>query len=284
MNKSNNKDNKNYPNSYGDNLPNESSKDQGNDDISKNSKYLDEFNQFLEFQKEFQIRNDELREQLYDEEQKKRKVIRLASDINKELVRDRYYQLNQQAKRKGKRVAFWRELPGNVKRETKKFIVKLLDPNVFVPLAASLIIYFETNKIARKVEEQDIQIKAIIEQPAFKPAPKRKVATYVIIAGTMAVQLYMQVCTKSELHNTRAQLDQANQILQQTKGESKENSARHSVLIKQKAIQWEKLPNPIFSRLDVVKQTIGHRRLDTTSAYVNKLSDQERQARISQLN
>jgi hypothetical protein len=26
-----------------------------------------------------------------------------------------------------------------------------------------------------------------------------------------------------------------------------------------------------------VKQTIGHRKLDTTSAYVNKLSDQERQ-------
>ena len=35
--------------------------------------------------------------------------------------------------------------------------------------------------------------------------------------------------------------------------------------------------------IEFVKQTIGHRRLDTTSAYVNKLSDQERQARISQL-
>ena len=36
--------------------------------------------------------------------------------------------------------------------------------------------------------------------------------------------------------------------------------------------------------IEFVKQTIGHRRLDTTSAYVNKLSDQERRARISQLN
>jgi len=32
-----------------------------------------------------------------------------------------------------------------------------------------------------------------------------------------------------------------------------------------------------------VKQTIGHRKLDTTSAYVTQLSDQERRARISQL-
>ena len=35
--------------------------------------------------------------------------------------------------------------------------------------------------------------------------------------------------------------------------------------------------------IEFVKQTIGHRRLDTTSAYVNQLSDQERQDRISQL-
>lgn len=35
--------------------------------------------------------------------------------------------------------------------------------------------------------------------------------------------------------------------------------------------------------IEFVKQTIGHRRLDTTSAYVPKLSDQERQARMSQL-
>jgi len=31
------------------------------------------------------------------------------------------------------------------------------------------------------------------------------------------------------------------------------------------------------------KQTIGHRKLDTTSAYINQLSDQERQKRIDQL-
>lgn len=35
--------------------------------------------------------------------------------------------------------------------------------------------------------------------------------------------------------------------------------------------------------IEFVKQTIGHRKLDTTSAYVNKLSDQERQKLIDQL-
>ena len=35
--------------------------------------------------------------------------------------------------------------------------------------------------------------------------------------------------------------------------------------------------------IEFVKQTIGHRKLDTTSAYVKKLSDQERQKRINQL-
>ena len=35
--------------------------------------------------------------------------------------------------------------------------------------------------------------------------------------------------------------------------------------------------------IEFVKQTIGHRKLDTTSAYVNKLSDRERQKRIEQL-
>ena len=35
--------------------------------------------------------------------------------------------------------------------------------------------------------------------------------------------------------------------------------------------------------IEFVKQTIGHRNLDTTSAYVTKLSDQERQKRIDQL-
>lgn len=32
-----------------------------------------------------------------------------------------------------------------------------------------------------------------------------------------------------------------------------------------------------------MKQTIGYQNLDTISAYVNKLSDQEKQERISQL-
>ena len=35
--------------------------------------------------------------------------------------------------------------------------------------------------------------------------------------------------------------------------------------------------------IEFVKQTIGHQNLDTTSAYVNKLSDQERQERVDQL-
>jgi site-specific recombinase XerD len=35
--------------------------------------------------------------------------------------------------------------------------------------------------------------------------------------------------------------------------------------------------------IEFVKQTIGHRKLDTTSAYVNQLSDQERQKRIGRL-
>jgi len=35
--------------------------------------------------------------------------------------------------------------------------------------------------------------------------------------------------------------------------------------------------------IEFVKQTIGHRNLDTTSAYVTKLSDQERQNRMSEV-
>ena len=35
--------------------------------------------------------------------------------------------------------------------------------------------------------------------------------------------------------------------------------------------------------IEFVKQAIGHQNLDTTSAYVNKLSNQERQERISRL-
>jgi site-specific recombinase XerD len=35
--------------------------------------------------------------------------------------------------------------------------------------------------------------------------------------------------------------------------------------------------------IEFVKQSIGHRRIDTTSSYVEKLSDQERQERTLQL-
>jgi len=35
--------------------------------------------------------------------------------------------------------------------------------------------------------------------------------------------------------------------------------------------------------IEFVKQSIGHQKLDTTSAYINKLSNQERQERISRL-
>ena len=38
-----------------------------------------------------------------------------------------------------------------------------------------------------------------------------------------------------------------------------------------------------FKDIEFVKQSIGHQKLDTTSAYVNKLSNQERQKRIDQL-
>lgn len=38
-----------------------------------------------------------------------------------------------------------------------------------------------------------------------------------------------------------------------------------------------------FKDIEFVKQTIGHRKLDTTSTYVNKLSDQERQKGINDL-
>ena len=35
--------------------------------------------------------------------------------------------------------------------------------------------------------------------------------------------------------------------------------------------------------IEFAKQSIGHQNLDTTSAYVNKLSNQEKQERISRL-
>nr|YP_010516823.1 hypothetical protein ON958_pgp095 [Haslea pseudostrearia]UXN44605.1 hypothetical protein [Haslea pseudostrearia] len=56
------------------------------------------------------------------------------------------------------------------------------------------------------------------------------------------------------------------------------NITSHSFRIGYITQLWKDTKNIQF-----IKQTIGHRRLDTTSAYVNKLSDQERRARISQL-
>ena len=35
--------------------------------------------------------------------------------------------------------------------------------------------------------------------------------------------------------------------------------------------------------IEFIKQSVGHRRLDPTSSYVNKLSDQEREERSSEL-
>ena len=38
-----------------------------------------------------------------------------------------------------------------------------------------------------------------------------------------------------------------------------------------------------YKDIQFVRQIIGHAKIDTTSAYVTKLSDQERQKRIDQL-
>ena len=59
---------------------------------------------------------------------------------------------------------------------------------------------------------------------------------------------------------------------------SKPNITSHSFRIGYITQLWKD-----FKDIEFVKQTIGHRKLDTTSAYVNKLSDQERQYRIDQL-
>ena len=58
----------------------------------------------------------------------------------------------------------------------------------------------------------------------------------------------------------------------------KPNITSHSFRIGYITQLWEDSKD-----IEFVKQTIGHRNLDTTSAYVNKLSDQERQKRIDQL-
>ena len=59
---------------------------------------------------------------------------------------------------------------------------------------------------------------------------------------------------------------------------SKPNITSHSFRIGYITQLWKDSKD-----IEFVKQTIGHRKLDTTSAYVNKLSDLERQKRIDQL-
>lgn len=56
------------------------------------------------------------------------------------------------------------------------------------------------------------------------------------------------------------------------------NSTSHSFRIGYIPQLWKNSED-----IEFVKQTIGHRKLDTTSAYVNKLSDQERQDRIANI-
>ena len=59
---------------------------------------------------------------------------------------------------------------------------------------------------------------------------------------------------------------------------SKPNITSHSFRIGYITQLWKDSKD-----IEFVKQTIGHRKLDTTSAYVKKLSDHERQKRIDQL-
>ncbi len=59
---------------------------------------------------------------------------------------------------------------------------------------------------------------------------------------------------------------------------SKPNITSHSFRIGYISQLWKDTKD-----IEFVGQTIGHRNLDTTSAYVKKLSDQERQKRIEQL-
>ena len=59
---------------------------------------------------------------------------------------------------------------------------------------------------------------------------------------------------------------------------SKPNITSHSFRIGYISQLWKDTKD-----IEFVKQSIGHRRIDTTSSYVEKLSDQERQERISQI-
>jgi site-specific recombinase XerD len=59
---------------------------------------------------------------------------------------------------------------------------------------------------------------------------------------------------------------------------SKPNITSHSFRIGYISQLWKDTKD-----IEFVKQTIGHRRLDSTSGYVNHMTDQERQNRISNI-
>ena len=80
---------------------------------------------------------------------------------------------------------------------------------------------------------------------------------------------------------TRETITKAVNLVTRTVSEeisSKPNITSHSFRIGYITQLWKDTKD-----IEFVKQTIGHRKLDTTSAYVNQLSDQERQKRIDQL-
>ena len=80
---------------------------------------------------------------------------------------------------------------------------------------------------------------------------------------------------------TRETITKAVNLVTRTVSEeisSKPNITSHSFRIGYITQLWKDSKD-----IEFVKQTIGHRKLDTTSAYVKKFSDQERQKRIDQL-
>ena len=80
---------------------------------------------------------------------------------------------------------------------------------------------------------------------------------------------------------TRETITKAVNLVTRTVSEeisSKPNITSHSFRIGYITQLWKDSKD-----IEFVKQTIGHRKLDTTSAYVKKLSDQERQKRINLL-
>ena len=80
---------------------------------------------------------------------------------------------------------------------------------------------------------------------------------------------------------TRETITKAVNLVTRTVSEeisSKPNITSHSFRIGYITPLWKDSKD-----IEFVKQTIGHRNLDTTSAYVKKLSDQERQKRVEQL-